>query len=96
MSCESSENHEMSMSKTTVYGIKFYFRGRRLDDDSEPPSNLVDDFLDIILSGIARRDWDWENDTEIEHKHCTELCAIETCIIMGQPYHKSVEDSLKA
>ena len=85
----------MSMTKTTVYGIKFYFRGRQLDDDSEPPSNLIDDFLDIIISGIACRDWDRERDTEAEHKHCNEYCAIETCVVMGQPFYKSVEDSLK-
>ena len=86
---------EITLSKTTVYGIKFFFRGRQMDEDSEPPSNLIDDFLDMVISGIACRDWDWEKDEEMEHTSCTEDCAIETCVVIGQPYSNSVEDSLK-
>ena len=86
---------ECSTSKTTVYGIKFYFRGRQIDEESEPPADLIDDFIDMIVGGIACRDWDWEKNAEVEHKYCTEDCAIETCIVMGQPFYKTVEDSLK-
>lgn len=83
-------------SKTTVYGIKFFFRGRQLDEESEPPSNLIDDFIDLLIGGLARNEWDAEKDQEIEHDFCTEECAIETCIVMGRPYATSLEEALAA
>ena len=82
-------------SETAVYSVSFYFRGRRITESSEPPTNLIDGFLDVLASGLFHPGWDHENDTFLEHS-CGDDCAIETCIVFGRPYTKSVRESFAA
>ena len=99
-SAESSDASETcsksSISKTTVYNLKFFFRGRQIAEECEPPTDLIDDFLDFIANGIIHLGWDQSNEIEIEHSYCSDNCAIETCLVFGWPYSISVRESLKA
>jgi len=87
---------ETDDSRAQVYAVSFYFRGRRIADECEPPTNLVEDFLDFIANSLVHRNWDSLNGTFEEHEYCTEECAIETCIIMGRPYTCSLREALAA
>ena len=81
-----------SANSTAVYGVKYFFRGRRIAAENEPPPDLVDVFLDFIIGGLAYPGSDTDG-----HKHyCDENCAIETCIVMGRPYTDSVKEALEA
>ena len=94
---ESADNESSStMAKTTVYNIKFFFRGRQIAEECEPPADLIDDFLDFVANGILHCGWDQEREAPLEHNHCTEDCAIETCLVFGWPYTISVRDSIAA
>ena len=80
---------------TAVYSVKFFFRGRKIAIDNEPPADIVDAFLDFLTGGLVVPEWDIEK--EKAHKHyCDSRCAIETCIVMGVPYTDSVMDACKA
>lgn len=83
-------------SRTTVYSCSFYYRGRRITDECEPPTDLIDDFLDFLADGLVQNEWDETNDAFIEHDYCTEHCAIETCVILGRPYTKSLREAFEA
>ena len=87
---------EMDDSKTQVYTVNFYFRGRRIAEECEPPTNLIEDFLDMLANSLIHEDWNEDEGTFIEHDYCTEECAIETCIIMGRPYTCSLREALIA
>ena len=84
-----------SVNTTAVYGVKYFFRGRRIAAENEPPADLVDVFLDFVTGGLVRPGADID---EAEgHKHyCDENCAIETCIVLGRPYTDSVKEALEA
>lgn len=97
---ESSDSSEVSStsscSKTKVYNLRFFFRGKQIAEECEPPTDLIDDFLDFIANGIIHLGWDQNNSSVTEHSYCTDDCAIETCIVFGWPYSISVRESLKA
>ena len=83
-------------SRTTVYSCSFYYRGRRITDECEPPADLIDDFLDFLAGGLIQVEWDGANNTFVEHDYCTEDCAIETCVIFGRPYTRSLREAFEA
>ena len=79
---------------TAVYSVKFFFRGRRIAVDNEPPADIVDAFLNFFTGGMVMNDWN--ADKNEAHKHyCDSRCAIETCIVLGAPYTESVMDACK-
>ena len=79
---------------TAVYAVKFFFRGRRIAVDNEPPADVVDAFLNFFTGGLVIPDWNGKADEA--HKHyCDSRCAIETCIVLGMPYTESVMDACK-
>ena len=84
---------EMSGSKTEVYSIKFFFKGRRIAEESEPPADLIDEFIDFVADGIIHQEWDANESTFIEHNSCDEDCAVEACLIFGWPYTSSVREA---
>ena len=84
-----------SVNSTAVYGVKYFFRGRRIAAENDPPADLVDVFLDFITGGLVCPGFDQEGAER--HKHfCDENCAIETCIVLGRPYTDSVKEALEA
>ena len=84
-----------SVGSATVYGIKYFFRGRRIAVENEPPTDLVDVFLDFVAEGLVMPGT--ENDAKEQHKHyCDEVCAIETCVVIGRPYTNSVKEAFEA
>ena len=89
-----SDQSDDSCSKTMVYNIKFFFRGKRIAEECEPPNDLIDDFLDFVANGILHEGWDTVKEDTLEHLYCTDDCAIETCLVFGWPYSISVRDSL--
>ena len=91
----SNETGNSSGSKTEIYNVKFYFRGRRIAEENEPPANLIDDFLEFLANGLVQREWDESRDSYVEHDYCTDECAIETCIIMGRPYTSSLRAAME-
>ena len=94
--CSSDNSMDTTGSKTQIYNIKFFFRGRRIAEDCEPPTDLIDDFLDFVANGVLHFGWDQADNSRIEHAYCDENCAIETCLAFGWPYTASLRESLKA
>ena len=83
-----------SGGSATVYGIKYFFRGRRIAVENEPPSDLIDVFLDFVADGLVIPGSG--NVAKEQHKHyCDESCAIETCIVLGRPYTNSVKEAFE-
>ena len=85
----------MDVSEFACYDVKFFYRGRRIHEDDEPPSNLTDNFLNMLTSGIIHPGWSIENQ-EIHRHSCGSNCAIEACIIIGRPYCNTVYEALSA
>ena len=84
----------MDADRTAVYETKFFFRGRQIAEANEPPSDLVEVFLDFIAAGLVAPGMGSES--EGQHRYCDENCAIETCIVIGNPYTKSVKEAFEA
>ena len=83
-----SEEGELS-----VYQTSFYYRGRLVDEDCEPPSSFTDGFLDQLTSGIIHPGWSVDSHEIIKHS-CKAECALETFIIMGRPYTKNIMEAV--
>ena len=83
-----SERCELS-----VYQTFYYYRGRLVDEDFEPPSNFTDRFLDHLTAGLIHPGWSEERQQIITHA-CKAECALETVIIMGRPYTKDVKEAV--
>ena len=83
-----------SDGSTAVYETKFFFRGRRIAEANEPPSDVVEVFLDFIAAGLVVPGSD--SGEEGQHKYCDDNCAIETCIVIGRPYTASVKEAFEA
>ena len=83
-----SERCELS-----VYQTFYYYRGRLIDEDFEPPSNFTDKFLDHLTAGLIHPGWSEERQQIITHA-CKAECALETVIIMGRPYTKDVKQAV--
>ena len=93
---ENSDASDDSNTKTMVYNIKFFFRGKRTAEECEPPDDLIYDFLDMVANGILHVGWDNSTNANVKHNHCTDECSIETCLVFGWPYSISVRESLEA
>ena len=83
-----SDNCDLS-----VYQTSFYYRGRLMDEDCEPPSNFTDRFLDSFTAGLIHPGWSIESQELIEHS-CKAECALETFILMGRPYTKDIKEAV--
>ena len=84
------------MSESTdlsVYGVTFFYRGRMIHEDFEPPSNFTDKFLDELTLGLVHPGWSMERNEVISHS-CKAECALETFIIMGRPYTKDLKTAV--
>lgn len=77
----------------SVYQTFFYYRGRLMDEDSEPPSNFTDKFLDSLTAGLIHPGWSEDLQDIAEHA-CKEECALETFIVMGRPYTKNIREAV--
>ena len=77
----------------SVYGVSFFYRGRLIHEDFEPPSNFTDKFLDELTSGLVHPGWSVERNEIIPHS-CKAECALETFIIMGRPYTKDLKTAV--
>ena len=77
----------------SVYQTYFYYRGRLVDEDCEPPSNFTDKFLDKLTAGLTHPGWSTESHELIKHS-CKAECALETFIIMGRPYTDSIQQAV--
>ena len=86
---------ELTISKTEVYNVKYFFKGRRIADESEPPADLIDDFIDYLADGITTFGWEKERGLITEHPYCTEDCAVEVCIAFGWPYTRDLRQALE-
>ena len=82
------------MAEFECYDIKHFYRGRRIHQDDEPPEDLTRRFLDFLTTGLVHPGWSAEKDDFLEH-YCDDACAIEACIIIGQPYTQSVMEAVK-
>ena len=82
------------MTPFACYEIKFFFRGKRIHEDDEPPADLTERFLDLMTCGLVHPGWSTERDDLIQHS-CNDNCAIEACIIIGRPYTNSVMDAVR-
>ena len=81
------------MTPFGCYEVKYFYRGRRIHEDDEPPSNLTERFLDLMTNGLVHPGWSHETD-EVSQHSCDDNCAIETCIVIGRPYTNSVLEAV--
>ena len=82
-------------STISVYGIKYFFRGRQIEDRFEPPCNFTEKFLDILTDGLAHPGWNFQTQNFRRH-NCDVNCGVESCIVIGWPYTRSVLDAVSA
>ena len=78
-----------------VYGVKYFFRGRQIEDAFEPPSNFTEKFLDLLTDGLAHPGWNFQTQSYAKH-NCEEACGLECCIVIGWPYTESVLEAVSA
>ena len=79
----------MADDKTDVYSVRFFFRGREIKSENEPPRDIVEEYLNYVTTGIAHPGWDIKKDDFKAHI-CSDNCSVEACIIWGRPYTDSV------
>ena len=77
----------------SVYQTSYFYRGRLVDEDYEPPSNFTDKFLDELTAGITHPGWSVDAHELIKHS-CKAECALETFLVMGRPYTKNIKEAL--
>ena len=82
----------MSDKKLDVYSVRFFFRGREIRSENEPPRNIVVEYLNFVTSGIAHPGWDDEKD-DLKVHLCSINCGMEACIVWGRPYTDSVMEA---
>ena len=82
----------MSRDKACVYDVKFFFRGRRIKEENEPPINIIEEALNFITMGIVHPGWDESKGRNRVHT-CNENCALEVCLVWGRPYVNSVMEA---
>ena len=87
-----SDSYDQTVS-ISVYQTFYYYRGRLMDEDSEPPSNFTDKFLDSLTAGLIHPGWSEERQEVIAHS-CREECALETFIILGRPYTNNIREAV--
>ena len=77
----------------SVYGVKYFLRGRQVADTHEPPYKFTEVFLNKLTDGLAHPGWSNSDNCELTH-NCDDGCGIECCIVMGRPYTNSVMDAV--
>ena len=81
------------MTPYSVYNTKYFYRGRQIDEDFEPPYNFTEEFINHMTNGLVHPGWSEAND-DFESHSCSSNCSIESCIIFGQPYTSSVLEAV--
>ena len=76
-------------SSFSIYNARYVFRGRHIDENSEPPYNFTERFMDHLTQGFIHE----RNDVLNPHS-CSSNCSIESCIVMGRPYTGSVLEAV--
>ena len=66
-----------------VYDYSVTYRGRRMEESSEPPESFIQHLCQqLIQAAIMRRDY--------ESHVCNSECAISSYVIMGHPYAENL------
>ena len=78
----------------SIYEVRHYFRARRIDPESEPPEDLIEDFLIQLTESMIHQGWSDEENRLIPHR-CTNRCTLETFIVIGRPFTYNVLEAVK-
>ena len=66
-----------------IYDYQFFYRGRRIDEGSEPPESFLQTLTqNIIQAAILQR--------EVKDHECNSECSISSYVIIGHPYAENL------
>ena len=70
-----------------VYDYRAYFQGLRIEDNGEPPENLVQQLIQTLIQAAVYS-------PDILHHECNHECALSNYVVLGYPYCNDVKSAV--